>query len=142
MIRTWVAIRVADVRASSAWYRRLLGCGSDMEQDHPHREHFDQISADDGTVLLNLVSWHDHDQPWSAQSETGKGLVLDFVLDDFDAAWQRARALGADVLRQPQLGTSGYRTHEFSLRDPDGYVVSVLDATTGWPKTQLAQVRR
>jgi hypothetical protein len=59
----------------------------------------------------------DHAQP-------GNGLLLFFRVDDFDMALPRARALVARLEEEPHMNPST-RTPEFSLRDPDGYYVTI-----------------
>ncbi len=53
----------------------------------------------------------------------GNGLLLFFRVDDFDAALQRARLVSRfeeEPTRNPHTGTE-----EFSIRDPDGYYVTI-----------------
>jgi hypothetical protein len=52
------------------------------------------------------------------------GLLLFFRVDDFDMALKRARALVARFEEEPHANPNT-RTQEFSLRDPDGYYVTV-----------------
>jgi predicted enzyme related to lactoylglutathione lyase len=59
----------------------------------------------------------DHAQP-------GNGLLLFFRVDDFDMALQRARALFARLEEEPHVNPNT-GTREFSLRDPDGYYVTI-----------------
>jgi catechol 2,3-dioxygenase-like lactoylglutathione lyase family enzyme len=133
MVRHWPHIAVRDVGTSGRWYRSLLGCGSPHAQDDPHRELFDQIADGDGTVLLSFVSRAGHELPWIAEDgRFGNGFELYFLVEDFDSAWERARALAATVEREPQLEPTGYRTRSFAVRDPDGYCVGVADGTQGW----------
>ena len=127
MIRCWPHITVSDVRASSRWYQRLLGAKSMSEPEHPHREKFDALSDADGTTVLCLVSLRE-----GGAIGGGPGLELYFVVDDFDAAWQRSRALGAEVVRTLADDAEGYRTRGFTLRDPDGHLVRVGDGAKGW----------
>ena len=54
----------------------------------------------------------------------GNGLLLFFRVDDFDTALDRARALAASFEEEPHLN-SHTGTPEFSLRDPDGYYVTL-----------------
>jgi catechol 2,3-dioxygenase-like lactoylglutathione lyase family enzyme len=78
-------------------------------------------------VLLCLHEWgaHDHPSLTSPESaEPGNGLLLFFRVDDFDSALPRARALVNRLLEEPQLNSST-GTPEFSLRDPDGYCVTI-----------------
>jgi Glyoxalase/Bleomycin resistance protein/Dioxygenase superfamily len=49
---------------------------------------------------------------------------LFFRVDDFDMALQRARALVSRLDEEPHANPST-QTKEFSLRDPDGYYVTI-----------------
>jgi hypothetical protein len=59
----------------------------------------------------------DHVQP-------GNGLLLFFRVDDFHMALPRARALVTRLEEEPSLNPNT-GTMEFSLRDPDGYYVTI-----------------
>lgn len=129
MKRTWPIIGVADMAKSSAWYMRLL----DAQNNHPGATVFDQILDKDGTILLCLHHWGpsgirgDHNHPSLSnpeQGDVGKGLLLWFVVDDFDAAWERAQALGAAIEESPNTD-NGTFMRAFVVRDPDGYYVAV-----------------
>src|SRR5258705_4471167 len=123
MKRTWTIIGVADVPSSFKWYQALFGQPPTL----PAHDHFGQILDSDGTVLLCLHAWGAHEHP-SLMSpdhvQPGNGLLLFFRVDDFDLALLRARALVARLEEElhvnPNTGTS-----EFSLRDPDGYYVTI-----------------
>jgi len=53
----------------------------------------------------------------------GNGLLLFFRVDDYDEARKRARTL---VARFEEEGVNpNTQTREFSLRDPDGYYVTI-----------------
>ena len=54
----------------------------------------------------------------------GNGLLLFFRVDDFHSALERARALVSRLDEEPHLNPST-QTQEFSLRDPDGYYVTI-----------------
>jgi len=59
------------------------------------------------------------------QAPPGNGLLLFFrVDDDFDLALKRARALVTRLEEEPHVNPNT-QTKEFSLRDPDGYYVTV-----------------
>jgi hypothetical protein len=67
--------------------------------------------------MTTSVKCPDHAQP-------GNGLLLFFRVDDFDMAPPRARALVARLEEEPHVNPNT-GTREFSLRDPDGYYVTV-----------------
>ena len=95
--------------------------------DGPAHAYFGQVLDSDGTVLLCLHEWgaHEHPSLMSPDHATpGNGLLLFFRVDDFDAALQRARALVTRFEEEPHANPNT-RTREFSLRDPDGYYVTI-----------------
>jgi catechol 2,3-dioxygenase-like lactoylglutathione lyase family enzyme len=121
--RTWTIIGVSDVPASFKWYQSLLG----LPQTAPAHDYFGQILDSDGTVLVCLHQWgaHEHPSLTSAdRAQPGNGLLLFFRVDDFDLALPRARALNAHFEQEPEVNPNT-RTMEFSLRDPDGYYVTI-----------------
>lgn len=123
MKRTWTIIGVRDVPGSFTWYQSLFG----QPETPPAHPHFGQILDEDGTVLLCLHAWGAHEHPSLTSPEDatpGNGLLLFFRVDDFDAALQRARALGVRLEEKPHVNPNT-GTPEFSLRDPDGYYVTI-----------------
>ena len=123
MKRTWTIIGVADVCLSFKWYQSLL----DLPETTPSHDYFGQILDSDGTVLLCLHAWGAHEHP-SLKSphdaRPGNGLLLFFRVDNFDAALTNARAFANGLEEEPHLNPNT-GTLEFSLRDPDGYYVTV-----------------
>lgn len=123
MKRIWTIIGVSDVPRSFRWYQSLFGQpGTD-----PVHDYFGQIVDTDGTVLLCLHQWGAHEHPSltsPGQATPGNGLLLFFRVDDFDASLQRARALAARLEEEPHENPNT-QTMEFSLKDPDGYYVTV-----------------
>jgi catechol 2,3-dioxygenase-like lactoylglutathione lyase family enzyme len=123
MRRTWTIIGVADVAISFHWYQSLFG----LPETAPAHDDFGQILDSDGTVLLCLHQWGAHEHPSLTSpdhGQPGNGLLLFFRVDDFDLALSRARALVGRFEEEPNVNPST-RTAEFSLRDPDGYYVTI-----------------
>jgi catechol 2,3-dioxygenase-like lactoylglutathione lyase family enzyme len=123
MRRTWTIIGVGDVPGSFKWYQSLLG----LPETAPAHDHFGQILDSDGTVLLCLHEWGAHEHPSLMSpdhAQPGNGLLLFFRVDDFDMALPRARALVARLEEEPHVNPNT-GTGEFSLRDPDGYYVTI-----------------
>jgi catechol 2,3-dioxygenase-like lactoylglutathione lyase family enzyme len=123
MKRTWTIIGVSDVPASVAWYQSLFG----QPESPPAHNYFGQILDSDGTVLLCLHEWGAHEHPSLTSPDhatPGNGLLLFFRADDFDMALPRARALVTQLEEEPHINSST-GTMEFSLRDPDGYYVTI-----------------
>jgi catechol 2,3-dioxygenase-like lactoylglutathione lyase family enzyme len=123
MKRTWTIIGVADVAKSCEWYQSLIG----LPKTAPVHDYFGQIVDTDGTVLLCLHSWGAHEHPSLSSphdAKPGNGLLLFFRVDDLEAALPRARALVCRLEDEPHVNPNT-RTAEFSLRDPDGYYVTI-----------------
>jgi catechol 2,3-dioxygenase-like lactoylglutathione lyase family enzyme len=123
MRRTWTIIGVANVPQSSKWYQSLLG----LAETAPAHDYFGQIVDSDGTVLLCLHEWgaHEHPSLTSPHEVTpGNGLLLFFRVDNFDEALPRARGLVTQLEEEPHINPNT-GTAEFSLRDLDGYYVTV-----------------
>jgi catechol 2,3-dioxygenase-like lactoylglutathione lyase family enzyme len=121
--RTWTILGVADVGRSFRWYQSIL----DLPESAPAHADFGQIVDLDGTVLLCLHEWGAHGHPSLTSphgAEPGNGLLVFFRVDTFDASLLAARALAGRLDEEPHLNPST-GTPEFSLRDPDGYYVTV-----------------
>jgi predicted enzyme related to lactoylglutathione lyase len=116
-------IAVRDVRASGAWYSRLTSCEMDEVA-----EDFCRLTSGD-RVLLLLHSWESEEHgAWERGSNdrNGNGFVLWLVVEAFDDVYARARGLGAHILVEPHVNAEdGVR--EFTLRDPDGYAVAIIE---------------
>jgi catechol 2,3-dioxygenase-like lactoylglutathione lyase family enzyme len=123
MKRIWTIIGVRDVPASFKWYQALFG----QPETSPGHDYWGQILDSDGTVLLCLHQWGSHDHPSLTGPDKalpGNGLLLFFRVDDFDMALKRARAHVIRLDEEPHLNPST-ETQEFSIRDPDGYYVTI-----------------
>ncbi|MEO8504567.1 MAG: VOC family protein [Acidobacteriota bacterium] len=123
MRRTWTILGVGDVSGSFKWYQSLLG----LPEAAPAHGHFGQIVDSDGTVLLCLHQWGAHEHPSLMSPEhapPGNGVLLFLRVDDFDLVLPRARALVDRFEEEPHVNPNT-RCREFSLRDPDGYYVTI-----------------
>lgn len=122
MKHLWTIIGVKNVSRSLAWYQSLLG----LPATQPAHDYFGNLEIN-GTVVLCLHRWGDHDHPTLTSPEhatPGNGLLLFFRVDDFDATLSRARTL-VDALEEEPHVSPNTGTREFALRDPDGYSVMV-----------------
>ena len=102
MKEIWPIIAVSNVVESSKWYMKLL----DAQGTHPDAKVFNQIVGESQDVLLCLHHWGPSgpkgDHVWPSLMEegagnSGHGLLLWFVIDDLEKAWQRAQALDAMI---------------------------------------------
>ncbi len=136
MKRTWTIIGVRDVPRSFHWYQSLFG----QPETPPGHDYFGQIRDADETVLLCLHQWGAHEHPSLMspdEASPGNGLLLFFRVDDYGAALRRARALVPQLAEEPHVNPNT-RTKEFSLRDPDGYYVTISSLSRG----ELARIAK
>ncbi len=127
MKRTWTIIAVRDVRTSFRWYQSLLG----IAPTEPAHDYFGQVLDSDGTVLLCLHVWGEHDHPpltSADHAKPGNGLLLFIRVDDYEAVLRHARGLVSRLEEEPHVNPNT-ETPEFSLRDPDGYYVTISSLT-------------
>jgi catechol 2,3-dioxygenase-like lactoylglutathione lyase family enzyme len=121
--RTWTIIGVGDVPRRFGWYQSRRG----RPPTAPPHDDFGLVLDSDGTVLLCLHAWGAHEHPSltsPAHAQPGNGLLLFLRVDDFDATLGRARTLVERLEEEPQVNPNT-GTMEFSLRDPDGYYVTI-----------------
>lgn len=123
MRRMWTTIAVRSVADSHKWYQALLG----LVPTPPDHDFYSQILDGDGSVLLCLHRWGDHDHPSLSEpdkTKPGNGLLLFLRVDDFDETLARAQNLKLHLEEEPHINP-GPKALEFSLLDPDGYYVSI-----------------
>lgn len=123
MRRMWTTIAVRDMASSLKWYQALLGLASSP----PNHDYYSQVLDTDGSVLLCLHRWGDHDHPSltkPGKEQPGNGLLLFLRVDDFDETLSRARELKLQFEEEPHINP-GPHAWEFTVRDPDGYYVSI-----------------
>ena len=136
MKRAWTIIGVRDVPRSYAWYQSLFG----QRPTAPGHSYFGQLLDSDGTVLLCLHEWAIEDHPSlrsPGDGAPGNGILLFFRVDDYELALRRARALVPQFEEEPHVNPNT-GTKEFSLRDPDGYYVSISALSDGERLTAAA----
>lgn len=121
MVRPEIIIAVKNVRASADWYCRLLNATPQHGGDT-----FEILAGPDNNVILCLHQWGAHGHPTMLRPDPlpGNGLILYFRVSDVKACWENALQLKAVVEEPPHLNENAGR-EDFSLRDPDGYYVSV-----------------
>jgi catechol 2,3-dioxygenase-like lactoylglutathione lyase family enzyme len=120
-VRTWPQplIVVADIARSRDFYVAVLGAESRHGGDE-----YEQIFAGGELVLqLHRLDVEDHHGPLAdSEAPLGNGVLLWFELADLDAAVERARTDGAEVVRDVHVNPNA-KQRELWLRDPDGYTV-------------------
>jgi hypothetical protein len=121
----WQVLPVQQVSADGVASAHVAPLG--QPETPPAHDYFGQVLDTDGAVLLCFHRWGAHEHPSLMSPDKappGNGLLLFFRVDDFDSALNRARALVTRLDEEPHVNPNT-QTPEFSLRDPDGYYVTI-----------------
>lgn len=123
MVRSEPIIGVQDVEKSARWYQDLLDCTA-----LHHGPAFEILADRDGTVILCLHKWGDHDHPTLSGSSRyrGHGLILYFRVNMLEPVWQRAQELRPDIEYAPRINPNSGKM-EFALKDPDQYYLIISE---------------
>jgi hypothetical protein len=126
MIQSDPIIAVKDISASAKWYENIFGC----RRMHDG-EDFAVMMAEDDTVLICLHQWQAHGHPTMADPSltAGNGLILYFRTGNMNEARNNATKLGAIVEEDIHVNPNSAKK-EFSLRDPDGYYLTITEFHT------------
>jgi uncharacterized glyoxalase superfamily protein PhnB len=116
------ALRYRDAPAAIEWLGRAFGFEPRMVVDGAdgtvaHAE----LDSGGATIMLGTARPPDGDE-YSAAAPPPGGSALYVVVEDPDAHHERARAAGAEIVRE--LQDTEYGSREYSVRDPEGNVWS------------------
>lgn len=116
-------IAVKNVELSAEWYASVLGCRN-LHGGHE----FAVLVTEDGGVLLCLHQWRTHEHPTMADPSitAGNGLLLYFRVKNMRDILAHVKRLGYPIEEELHVNTNSNRK-EFSLRDPDGYFLTITD---------------
>ncbi|MGB7394620.1 MAG: VOC family protein [Pricia sp.] len=116
-------IAVKDVEASSNWYQSVFGCRS----MHGGNE-FDILVSENGEVLLCLHKWgtDEHATMKDSTITPGNGLILYFRTENMNAIRQNVEKMGGAIEEDIHVNPNSTKK-EFSLRDPDGYYLTITE---------------
>jgi predicted enzyme related to lactoylglutathione lyase len=119
-------IAVKDVEASSKWYQSVLGCRS----MHGGKE-FDILVNESDEVLICLHKWGEHEHPTMKNPNitSGNGLILYIRTKKMNIIRQNVEKMGGSIEEDIHLNPNSGK-NEFSLRDPDGYYLTITEFHT------------
>ena len=124
-------ITVNDVEESIAFYRDALGLEVIMDVSnggHRWLTFGTESQPGLGIVLSDPHAGRSQADGDALQELLVKGALPNIVFssDDVDAAFERVRATGAEVLQEPL--DPGYGTKDCAFRDPSGNMVRISQA--------------
>lgn len=119
------ALRYRDAHAAIEWLCNVLGCKRHVVYDGPdgtvgHAE----LALGGGMIMLGSYKDDAYGKNFRPPAELGAETRSAYVVvADADAAWARAQAAGAAVVRP--LQDTEYGSREFTVKDPEGHSWSV-----------------
>ena len=116
-----VSLNVPDPAASAAFLTTHLGFLTEMADDGFVSLHH----PDGGANVIFLRTGLSTFKPQHRAGSAGNGLLLVFVVDELDAAFNALQAAGAEVLTPPETEPWGERFCQFS--DPNGLVIQLVE---------------
>jgi len=116
-------IAVKNVDASSKWYQSVFGCKS----IHGGNE-FDILTDENDEILLCLHKWGEQEHPTMKNPMiiSANGLILYFRTKSMENIRKNVEKINATIEEDIHLNPNS-RYKEFSLRDPDGYYLTISE---------------
>lgn len=116
-------IAVKDVEASSMWYQQIFGC----RRTHGGDE-FAVLVSENEEVLIYLHKWGEHEHPSMTNPNIapGNGLILYFRTENMNDIRKNVEKLGCTIEEDIHVNPNSTKK-EFSLRDPDGYYLTITE---------------
>jgi predicted enzyme related to lactoylglutathione lyase len=117
-------IAVKDVEASSRWYEQVFG----FRNVHGGKERFAVLVSENDEILLCLHKWELHHHPTFENPgiTPGNGLILYFRTENIDTIRENVDKTGSIVETDIHTSPNSLK-REFSLRDPDGYYLTIAE---------------
>ena len=124
MIKVDPIIAVKDVEASSKWYQKVFG----FRRLHGEHGSFAVLVSEHDEILLCLHEWGQHLHPTMTDPgiTPGNGLILYIRTGNMDATRQNVEEIGIILEEDIHLNPNSLKK-EFSLRDPDGYYLTITE---------------
>lgn len=116
-------IAVKDVEKSSHWYQSVFG----WKSKHGGNK-FDVLVTQEDQVVLCLHRWGEHEHPTMQNPEIipGNGLILYIRTDSMEELRNHLLRSDIRIEKDIHLNPNSHRK-EFSLRDPDGYYLTISE---------------
>ena len=113
----------ADVRALVTFYEMVTDTGAVWGNDL-----FAEIPTPVGTLAIGSDKTVALFGPGSAEPAANRSAIVEFLVDDVDALYERLRGSVGDVVTAPTTMPWGNRALMF--RDPDGNLVNLFTPVT------------
>ena len=124
-----VRLIAADIDAMVAFYQMVTGQAADRLAPQ-----FAEIITSAATLAIGSADTVPAFREGSAEPGANRTAILEFMVDDVDAAFARLEGK-AELVHEPKLLPWGNRSVQF--RDPEGTIVSLFTPVTEAAKTRF-----
>ena len=107
-----------DVERLAAFYARLVGASVTLN------EYYVEVNAGPMSVGFSKRRYTEYHPSSRAAATNGAEVILDFLVDDVDAEYERINELGVEWVLPPTTQPWGNRSMVF--RDPEGNLINVF----------------
>jgi predicted enzyme related to lactoylglutathione lyase len=107
-----------DVEQLAAFYARLVGVPVTLNA------YYVEVHAGPMSVGFSKRRYTEYHRSCPGAATSGAEFILDFLVDDVDAEYERIKALGVDWVLPPTTQPWGNRNMIF--RDPEGNLINVF----------------
>lgn len=116
-------LAVKDVNESSEWYQAVFDC----QRTHGGAD-FAVLVDKNNEVLICLHKWGEHEHPTMKDPTIlpGNGLIIYYKTDDLEQILQNVKRMDYPIEKEVELNPNSTK-REFSLRDPDGYYLTITE---------------
>ena len=130
----FVSIRIitADVQRLAGFYEQVTG-----QQAAWANENFAEIGTAAGTLAIASTRTVPVFAPGAARAADNHSVIIEFLVDDVDAAYEKLTGLVQEFVSQPTTMPWGNRSLLF--RDPDGNLVNFFTPVTPEAKAKFSR---
>ena len=116
-------IAVKDLTASAQWYESVFG----YSRKHGGDE-FAVLADNNDEIMLCLHKWGAHEHPTMVNLNIlpGNGLILYFRTESMEEVRKNVERMKYPVEEEIHVNPNSTK-REFSLRDPDGYYLTITE---------------
>lgn len=123
MTKIDIIIAVGDIEKSSKWYQSVFSC----KRTHGG-SNFAVLEDENGEILICLHKWGEHTHPTMTNPNitSGNGLIIYYKTDKLDIIRKNLEKMSYPIEEEIHVNPNSTKK-EFSLRDPDGYFLTVTE---------------
>ena len=116
-------IAVKDVNESAEWYQKVFDC----KRTHGGIE-FAVLEDENGEILICLHKWGEHEHPTMKNPNItpGNGLIIYYKTNKLDLIRKNLEKMNYPLEEEIHLNPNSTKK-EFSLRDPNGYFLTITE---------------